>query len=71
MPDPDVYFVKPLSMALVAALIIFFGVLKSGCPALKFITSTPCDFNLAALVVISSVNEGLIFFDLSDNLAII
>ena len=41
-----------------------FGVLKSGSPTEKFITSTPLDLISAAFVAICKVNDGLIFFTL-------
>ena len=70
MPDPAVYFVAPISIAFFAASIIFFGVLKSGCPALKFIKSTPLLFKSAALETISSVKDGLICSTLLANIVI-
>ena len=67
IPDPAVYLVNPSSIAVFAAFIIFSGVLKSGCPALKLITSCPAYLSSAALDVISRVKEGLTLLTLSAN----
>ena len=50
-----------------AAFMIFSGVLKSGCPALKLITSCPAYLSSAARDVISRVKEGLTLLTLSAN----
>ena len=44
--------------ALIAASVMCFGVLKSGSPAPKLSTSTPCFFSALAWLVMESVSEG-------------
>lgn len=58
IPLEGVYLVNPLFMDSIAASIIFCGVLKSGSPAPKPITSIPSCFICFALAVIASVGDG-------------
>ena len=58
IPGPAVYFVNPWSIASLPALIMCLGVLKSGSPTEKLITSSPLALISAAIVAISKVKEG-------------
>lgn len=58
-PFEGAYFVKPSSRAFFAALMMGSGVLKSGSPAAKEMTSMPLAFISRALAVIARVGEGL------------
>ena len=68
IPDVAVYFVFPSSIALVAASIIFLGVLKSGSPTPKLTTSIPSFFNSPALAVKAKVSDAPIFCAFLDNI---
>ena len=54
-------------MASIAAALMCLGVLKSGSPADKLITSFPSFFNSLASCVIATVAEGAIFSKFFDN----
>ena len=70
IPGPAVYFVCPSSIAIFPASMICRGVLKSGSPTEKFTISMPLDLISAAIVAISKVKEGFIFFTLFEKLFI-
>mgnify|MGYP006961379771 CR=1 FL=1 len=59
VPALGVYFVSPRFSALIAAVQMDAGVLKSGSPAAKLKTSRPADFMAFALAVMARVGEGL------------
>src|SRR5690348_16869962 len=63
-PAEGVYFVCPSFIDSTAAAIICWGVLKSGSPAPKPMTSSPCSFNSFALAVIAKVDDGVNDFTL-------
>src|SRR4030095_2055865 len=61
VPELVVYFVKLASMAACAAAPMCFGVGKSGSPAPKSITSTPCAFSFNASAATFIVGDTPIF----------
>ena len=66
-PPAGVYFVKPFSIESIAASKMLRGVLKSGSPAPKPITSIPSAFSAFALAVIAKVVDGVNVFTRSAN----
>ncbi|OQC72454.1 MAG: hypothetical protein BWX45_00909 [Deltaproteobacteria bacterium ADurb.Bin002] len=61
VPPTGVYFVKPASMARMAACLMWSGVSKSGSPAPKPMTSLPCARRALALAVMARVSDGFTF----------
>src|ERR1043165_733476 len=71
MPSTAVYFeARPLSIALIAAALMFAGVSKSGSPAPSPITSRPACLSARALSVTAMVGDGLMRLIVSDRKAI-
>ena len=60
MPAAGVYLVKPAASAWMQASLICCGVSKSGSPAPKSTTSTPCARNFSASAATFMVDETLI-----------
>src|SRR6185503_12718202 len=61
VPAVAVYFVRPATIARLAACLILSGVSKSGSPAPKSTTLTPCARNASAACMAASVDEACIF----------
>src|ERR1041385_7819564 len=71
MPSTAVYFdALPLSIALIAAALMFAGVSKSGSPAPSPITARPACLSARALSVTAMVGDGLMRLSVSDRKAI-
>src|SRR6185436_18122289 len=66
VPAVAVYFVRPAAMARPAACLIFSGVSKSGSPAPKSTTLTPCARNASAACMAASVDDACIFETFSE-----
>src|ERR1700741_3950706 len=61
VPAVAVYFVRPAAMARSAACLMFSGVSKSGPPAPKSTTLTPCARKASAACIAASVADACIF----------
>jgi len=59
VPGTAVYLVSPLSMASLAAALMWSGVSKSGSPAPRPMTSMPLAFSSAAFWVTAMVGDDL------------
>src|SRR6266550_1536354 len=61
VPAVAVYFVRPAAMARSAACLMFSGVSKSGSPAPKSSTLTPCARKASAACMAARVEDACIF----------
>src|SRR3990167_11245890 len=66
-PAVGVYLLQPSLIALIAAFFTFSGISKSGSPAPKPITSTPCAASCFAFAVMASVADVFTSLAILDN----